>query len=101
MLERMGIRGRLFLLSVGIIGLGGAVSGLWLEGRLAGTLREQQTLDLQHQARILAEAAQLRPAEELDALADRVAQGAGTRVTLLDASGRVLGDSHLAPDQLP
>src|SRR5712692_7567637 len=54
---------------------------------------------LERQARNAA--SRLPPAADWDEVADRLGEELGVRVTLIDAAGRVLGDSEVAREDLP
>ncbi|MFH1462914.1 MAG: ATP-binding protein [Pseudomonadota bacterium] len=104
MTVRLGIRGRLFLLSLVVFTVVGLASGLvlelslrrWLEGRIEDTLAQELGASL-----VACRAAEpWRDAQEADALADALGAAMGARVSLIAADGRVLGDSELDPTQL-
>jgi two-component system, OmpR family, phosphate regulon sensor histidine kinase PhoR len=60
--------------------------------RLRTQLQQLTTSQLAREARLIAQ--QWRPDVNLDALADSAGQALGHRVTLVDAGGKVLGDSE-------
>lgn len=93
---RLGIRGRLFLVSVALILAVASTSAVylefelrrWLEGRLEDELLAHATAALP----AVELAGDLDPVG-LDRLADRLGAAANARVTLIGFEGRVLGDS--------
>jgi len=101
---RLGLRSRLFVVSLGLIAVVGGATGLFLEGRLRQVITEGTEQQLRRQASLAREAlTALRDSEEieqLDAVADRLGKAGGTRVTVIAADGHVLGDSELTPDQI-
>ena len=101
---KLGVRGKLFLVSLSIMGVVGLTIGLVLEGQLRGWLESRVQDDLVRQARVsrdLVELALRRPDEaDADALADRLAASLDARVSIVGADGRWLGDSALGPAEL-
>jgi len=95
----LGVRGAfigtIFLLVV----LGDITGGLFLEQRLRQEFRANAATELHRAAVVTIEilAARLvKPTtEEVDAVADRVSTLIGTRITIIDTDGTVLGDSSL------
>ncbi|MCA9549384.1 MAG: PAS domain-containing protein [Myxococcales bacterium] len=121
MAVRLGIRGRLFAASLALIILVGIPAGLFLEHQLRAWLEDRVTSELNHHARVAAEAVRARswapgPAEPsqpsppgarapladvpLDVLADRLGAASDCRITFIAADGRVLGDSEVPADDL-
>ena len=100
MVDRLGIRGRLFAASLALIILLGLPGGLLLERQLRAGLEERVTSELFHHARVAAEAVQAGD-WPLDALADRLGAAAGCRLSFIAADGRVLGDSEVDAADLP
>ncbi len=96
---RLGIRGTLFVVSLGLILAGGLGTGLWLEGELRTTLERRIQDELAVEAALVAtlldRVSGASSIEEVDALADRLGAAAGSRVTIIATDGRVLGDSQL------
>jgi two-component system phosphate regulon sensor histidine kinase PhoR len=95
----LGIRTKLFLVSVVLIGLVGLVSGVFLEGRLHGWILDRVQLELTRHARTVRVAVeglpQLAGVRDADALADSVGAAIDARVTIIDDTGVVLGDSSV------
>ncbi|MBF0371311.1 MAG: HAMP domain-containing protein [Magnetococcales bacterium] len=101
---KLGIRGKLFLISLGLI-LGVVVAvelyleyalGQWLESRIATELRHHAA-----SARILLkESGAPATIKALDPLADRLGQATSARITLIAADGTVLGDSQLDQEEI-
>ncbi len=89
----MGLRGRLLSLTALAVLLPGAVLVVWAETNLERRLVEEEARTLERRARLLTELAGGAPAS--DSLADRLGEVAGTRVTLIESTGRVAGDSRV------
>jgi two-component system phosphate regulon sensor histidine kinase PhoR len=92
----LGIRGKHLIISVSMIviagGVGGAAADAWVAQSTVA--RIERELD------VLARTASVRVALEsdrdlLDDVADDLGAATGARVTLIDANGRVLGDSEI------
>ena len=101
---KLGIRGKLFSVSVGLIAVVVLASGLVLESELRGWLESRLETELRlmaTQAAVAIDASQ-RPItiEALDPLADQLGAAIGARVTILAHDGTVLGDSDLTPEQV-
>jgi len=96
---RLGVRSKLFTISLLLIVVVVVVSGLILQGRLQGWLEHRLEDELTVQARLGAELVMAVPEvggiAETDSLADALAVLAQTRVTIIGSDGRVLGDSDL------
>lgn len=97
----LGVRGRLFLVSVSLVLAVVCLSGLYLEGQLVTWAQQRAQVELEGHARLVRvllerEAERGGPRADLDALADRVAAPIDARVTIIDAGGRVLGDSEFS-----
>ena len=107
---------KLALTYLGVIAVAGIPSLVLLDLDLAKNLRDRRDQELLARAHLVAAvvaAADWLPAtstsprgdivtivREADALAGRLAVHSGARVTLIDASGRVIGDSALEPDAI-
>lgn len=100
----MGVRGKLFLVSLGLMLLLGGAAGLYLEQGLRRWLEGQVEADLLRAARstreTLALAAGAGDIDLVDRVADRLGGATGSRVTIIDGDGRVLGDSELSPAEV-
>jgi two-component system, OmpR family, phosphate regulon sensor histidine kinase PhoR len=96
-----GTRGKLFLLSFLLIAIAQFAVGFYLERQLRTSLESRIEAEVTRHARVTTElvgVARLgphEPLEQTDALADRIAESTGTRITLVSADGTVLGDSDL------
>ena len=95
----MGVRAKLFLVSLALISAVGLSSGVYLEHELRASVETQLEGELRRHAGIAREAlrnatAKLEPAE-IDALADRIGAASDIRITVIGRDGRVLGDSHI------
>ena len=102
---RLGIRSKLFLVSLALIGSALLVAEVYLTRALEAQLVDAIREDLLVRARLVAERVQaatdaLDDAGSGDALADRLAVATGGRVTLVRRDGRVVGDSEVATDAL-
>ncbi len=98
----MGIRGKLFTVSVILILFVGTVSGLYLEARLRAFTLDRIEAELGRHAdtaRVALESAD-GAALALDPLADRLGAATGARVSIVDASGALRGDSEVAEGAL-
>ena len=101
---KLGIRGKLFLVSVALISLVVLASGLVLERELASWLQNRLETELKRlatQASVAIDESR-RPdtIDGLDPIADRLGAAIGARVTIVDNAGQVLGDSDLTPEQV-
>jgi len=95
----LGLRGKLFLLSLTLILGGAVVAGVFLERGLTRDLHDRSTAELTGAARGAAAALQDstgRPTE----VADRMGDALGVRVTFIDAAGAVVADSEVEPAAL-
>lgn len=102
----LGIRGRLFLLSFVLIAIAESAVGFYLERELRTSLESRIEAEVTRQARVTTELVGVArlgrdaSVEDTDALADRIAESTGTRITLIAADGTVLGDSDLSVEQV-
>jgi two-component system phosphate regulon sensor histidine kinase PhoR len=99
---RMGVRGKLFLVSVALVLAVVFLSGLYLEGQLVEWAQTRAEVELQGHARLVRELLLHRQDGDgdLDVLADRVAAPIDARVTIIAADGRVVGDSGFPAQRL-
>lgn len=96
---QLGVRGKLFLISLALICATGAISSVYLEFELRRSLESSLAAELTrhaHAAAILLDTAP--PGADLDALAQRLAQDLQVRVTAVDGQ-KIIADS--APDASP
>ncbi len=104
-MTRLGFRSRLFLVSVFLILCFGVVSGVILENRLSGLLSDRTLERLSQEARLGAELVEMAPSADdyasMDDLADRISRSTKARVTIIDGTGRVMGDSRVETGLLP
>ncbi|MEM7674408.1 MAG: hypothetical protein AAF449_00235, partial [Myxococcota bacterium] len=85
--RRSGVRGKLFFASLGLMLAGGAVFGIYLEGLLHSFLQTRIQTDLIGHARTVAETLVLNRgphALSMQALACKLGEASGYRVTLID-----------------
>lgn len=101
---KLRLRGRLFLVSLGLILLVGTPTGAFLEARLRRILTDQIELRLEREAALAKVALEAVPVDAdlrtFDGIADRLGTAGGARVTVIAKDGRVLGDSSLSTGQL-
>ncbi|HEX4354032.1 MAG TPA: histidine kinase dimerization/phospho-acceptor domain-containing protein, partial [Polyangiales bacterium] len=99
----MGIRGKLFIASLGLIAIVGLAGGLYLEKELSRLEERELEDELLRRARTARESvlglAGSAPAA-LDPLADRLGQASESRITFIDREGKVVGDSALTVDEI-
>jgi two-component system, OmpR family, phosphate regulon sensor histidine kinase PhoR len=103
---KLGIRGKLFFVSLGIILISLAVADAYLTRALEQDLTERVRADLEVRLRLVERGAtELRAGLEdraaWDALADDYGERSEVRVTLIGLDGLVLGDSELDLAELP
>jgi len=98
----LGIRGKLFVISLGLMAVVGLVGGLYLESELRGLQEKQLENELLRRARTAREAVRglSMNTASLDPLADRLGQAAESRVTFIDRDGKVVADSALTAEEL-
>jgi len=96
----LGVRGKLFLISVLLILSVGLAAGAYLEIELRRATQERLTRDLAlhaEAARVLIETIPVIDSiDDVDPLADRLGAAVATRVTVIASDGTVLGDSAVA-----
>ena len=94
----LGLRTKLFIVSVVLILGGGSAAGLWLGAELRDHLEEQARTALTRDARagraMVEHAGWPTTTDELDRIADRLGTALDARITIISADGRVLGDSE-------
>ncbi len=93
---RLQVRGRLFLASLGVVGVVLVVAGVVAQGLLKGWIEGRIEDELSHAldaARVAAETARAAPD---DALAGALGGALGARVTFIAVDGAVVGDSARA-----
>jgi len=101
---KLGIRGKLFLVSFAIILFVGLVSGIYLQNRLIDWYETRLVENLTGEARAVAEFLSTEPHDNdpvvIDDLADRLGSSLDIRITVISEDGVVLGDSEITPEQL-
>ena len=99
---RMGVRGKLFLVSVAMVLAVVFLAGLYLEGQLVEWAQGRAEVELQGHARLVRVLLEHRQDgdSDLDLLADRAAAPIDARVTIIAADGRVVGDSEFPAGRL-
>lgn len=102
---KLGIRGKLFFVSLVLMIVVGTASAWILEVNLREALVDQIGIQLTHLADTCVYAvehmADTVDMATADALADRLGEKTGTRVTIIDAQGVVLGDSSVELAAIP
>jgi signal transduction histidine kinase len=89
---------RLLIGSLLIVGVLVALVVAILDGRLRSRFYEDSSAQLLREARLVA--AQWHPGLAVDSLANAAGRALGHRVTLIDSSGKVVGDSEFDPPAL-
>ena len=102
----MGIRGKLFVLALGLIIVSVVVAYGYMRSELDSEITDSVRADLEVRARLVAMKAESDPAstDDLtawDALADDLGTQSQARVTLIRLDGKVLGDSKVPLSGLP
>lgn len=102
----MSLRGRLFAVSVALIALAIVAADLLLVGELQANLSAHIAAETQVRLHLVSrQIAELgletADTAQWDQVADSLGQAAAVRVTLIDATGRVLGDSEVATAGVP
>jgi two-component system phosphate regulon sensor histidine kinase PhoR len=102
---KLGVRGKLFLVSMALMAFVGLSSGFYLEQALRSWLIDRTQAELLHTARATRtafEAAEnTRSVDQIDRFADDLGEATTARITIIDAGGTVLGDSEVATDAIP
>ncbi|MBF0449129.1 MAG: hypothetical protein HQL67_13125 [Magnetococcales bacterium] len=100
----IGVRAKLFFISLILVLSVLLITGLYLEKNLVHWLESRISSELLHTAnsgRIFIEQLDHETdLEVLDAYADEMGKASNARITIIDASGRVVGDSHLTLEQV-
>lgn len=96
----MTFRTRLFLGMLGASAISVAVAAWLLEGALERYMRDDVSRGLVSQAKLVSALLVERSVAKPDALADDLARTVGGRVTFIDATGVVVGDSEVPADML-
>lgn len=101
---KLGIRGKLFVVSLGLIALAAVTSGVLLETVMRKLLSEQVSEELERLGGITAEAVELAPGPmslgSHQGLVRKLGTAGRARVTVIDARGIVLADSSLSDAEL-
>ena len=100
----LGVRGRLFVVSVALILVVGLTSGAYLENQLRRLLMARIETELHRHALTARELfrshSDWSTPTTIDPLTDRLGQAASARVTVIAQDGTVLGDSALTIEQV-
>ncbi len=101
---KLGIRGKLFAVSLGLIALAALTCGVLVETVMRQLLADQVSEELVRLADITAEAVEQAPgalsAGSHQGLVRRLGTAGKARVTVIDRGGRVLADSSLSDGEL-
>jgi two-component system phosphate regulon sensor histidine kinase PhoR len=100
---KLGVRGKLFVVSMALMAFVGLSSGFYLEQALRGWLIDRTQTELLHSAkatRVAYEALEHPGIEKVDALADKLGEATTARITIIDTDGRVLGDSAVPTERV-
>ena len=99
---KLGIRGRLFLLSAALIAATVLILDVYVSSALRSAVEERLTADLRVRAALIAHDVQAQTAQcDWQALAEELGRKALVRATLIAGDGTVLGDSEVKRDRLP
>jgi two-component system phosphate regulon sensor histidine kinase PhoR len=99
----LGLRGKLFVASLGLTVIVGLAGGLYLENELRRLQEQEFEHELLRRARTAREAAHdvvSIDAATVDGIADRIGQATDSRITFIDHDGKVVGDSALSLEEL-
>lgn len=96
---KLGVRFKLFIVSVLIVLAVVLVSGGYLEAEIRGWAHSRTEAELLANARV-ARVAIERGLGDADRLADELGAASSARVSIIGADGRVLGDSEIPADEL-
>lgn len=101
---KLGIRGKLFVISLGLIALAAVTCGVLVETVMRQLLSEQVADELMRLADVTAEAVEQAPGAlstgSHQGLVQRLGFAGKARVTVIDGRGRVLADSSLSDGEL-
>lgn len=96
---KIGLRGKLFGVSVAVVTLCVLAGGLYLSGELRRSMERRIENELFREAKAVRELVRSAPdfgTETIDEVADLAGAAIESRVTVIDPTGSVLGDSNLA-----
>lgn len=104
--SRLGIRAKLFLIAFGLITLSVGIAYVYARAEIERDATERIRADLIVRAHLVAERAEVAryAADDVvawDALADELGKRSGGRVTFIDHTGKVVGDSLVAGEDIP
>lgn len=100
---KLGVREKLFLVSVLLILIVGVTVGAYLENALQAWTESRIEAELQRHARSVRELVEQQTSqaiETMDPIADRLGDVTSARVTVVTRDGAVIGDSQLSRDDL-
>ncbi len=100
---RLGVREKLFLVSLFLMLLVGLIVGAYLENALRAWIESRIEAELTrhaHTTRELVEQSGRESTDAADPIADRLGEATSARVTIITRDGVVVGDSQLTRDEL-
>ena len=98
---KLGLRSRLFALSLGIIAIAVTVLNLYVSSELRTAIEDRMAEDLEVRARLIARQVEAAPADiEWQPFAEVLSRRALARVTFVTSDGSVLGDSEVAASEI-
>ena len=102
----LGVRAKFLIVTVLIVVAVDLAAGVYLQWKLRAAQEQRTEIELSRQARVARDLLDVGGAsiawtpEVIDPIADRLGQSFEDRVTIIDADGRVLGDSEVALAEL-
>lgn len=100
----LGVRAKLFIVSIALVVAVVLASGFYLRGELRGLLEKRIESELRHNAQAVAAMMETtsaaRTIDAIDPLCDRLGVATETRVTVVASDGQLLCDSELTPTEV-
>jgi len=98
---KLGIRGRLFALSLGIIAIAVTVLNIYVSAELRTAIEERMAEDLEVRAKLVGREVEAAPPEtDWQSLTEELARRALARATLVAADGTVVADSEVERSEI-
>jgi two-component system phosphate regulon sensor histidine kinase PhoR len=99
---KLGIRGRLFAISLGVIAIAVTVLNLYVSGELRTAIEDRTAGDLAVRAQLTGRQVEsAAPGTDWQGFAEELGRNALSRATLIAADGTVIGDSDVSRADLP
>ena len=102
---KLGVRGKLFLISTSVFVIAISVSGLLLSQSLRDYLFKRAESELTHGAKtarlVVESATDIEDFDRGDRLADQLGEATSSRITIITKDGTVVGDSQVERDRVP